>query len=116
MADISICSDSDVFTEALELHWAYVVCGDCSSIHGILNAHFLTRCHKIFVYRPGFNVRISGQDVGRGTFSQRHAMFVDQETDDVYIPLNNMHSEQKGFFEVSEVFTICVGELIFIYQ
>nr|CAD7392524.1 unnamed protein product [Timema cristinae] len=26
----------------------------------------------------GFNVRISGQDVGRGTFSQRHAMLVDQ--------------------------------------
>ena len=28
----------------------------------------------------GYNVRISGQDVGRGTFSQRHVMLVDQET------------------------------------
>lgn len=28
----------------------------------------------------GYNVRISGQDVGRGTFSQRHAMLVDQST------------------------------------
>lgn len=29
----------------------------------------------------GYNVRISGQDIGRGTFSHRHAMFVDQNTE-----------------------------------
>ncbi|XP_012538117.1 probable 2-oxoglutarate dehydrogenase E1 component DHKTD1 homolog, mitochondrial isoform X3 [Monomorium pharaonis] len=29
----------------------------------------------------GYNVRLSGQDVGRGTFSQRHAMLVDQSTE-----------------------------------
>lgn len=28
----------------------------------------------------GYNVRLSGQDVGRGTFSQRHVMLVDQST------------------------------------
>lgn len=49
----------------------------------------------------GFHVRLSGQDVGRGTFSQRHAMFVDQETDEGYIPLNHMFPEQNNFFEVS---------------
>ena len=37
----------------------------------------------------GFNVRISGQDVGRGTFSQRHAMLVDQKTDEAIIPFNH---------------------------
>ncbi|XP_049633037.1 2-oxoadipate dehydrogenase complex component E1 [Suncus etruscus] len=49
----------------------------------------------------GFNVRLSGQDVGRGTFSHRHAMVVCQETDEVYIPLNHMDPGQKGFLEVS---------------
>lgn len=28
----------------------------------------------------GYNVRISGQDIGRGTFSHRHAMLIDQST------------------------------------
>ncbi|MGH0136908.1 UNVERIFIED_CONTAM: hypothetical protein FKN15_036750 [Acipenser sinensis] len=48
----------------------------------------------------GFNIRICGQDVGRGTFSQRHAMVVCQETSDMYIPLNDLVPEQKGFLEV----------------
>ncbi|XP_069765756.1 2-oxoadipate dehydrogenase complex component E1 isoform X1 [Narcine bancroftii] len=48
----------------------------------------------------GFNVRLSGQDVGRGTFSQRHVMVVCQETGDVNIPLNQISPEQRGFFEV----------------
>ncbi|KAM6960870.1 2-oxoadipate dehydrogenase complex component E1 [Aplochiton taeniatus] len=48
----------------------------------------------------GFNIRISGQDVGRGTFSQRHAMIVCQDTNDMYIPLNHIDPEQKGFLEV----------------
>lgn len=48
----------------------------------------------------GFNIRISGQDVGRGTFSQRHAMVVCQETNDTYIPLNHISPEQTGFLEV----------------
>ncbi|KAK1166975.1 putative 2-oxoglutarate dehydrogenase E1 component DHKTD1, mitochondrial [Acipenser oxyrinchus oxyrinchus] len=48
----------------------------------------------------GFNIRICGQDVGRGTFSQRHAMVVCQETNDMYIPLNDLVPEQKGFLEV----------------
>lgn len=49
----------------------------------------------------GFNVRISGQDVGRGTFSQRHVMLVDQATDNIHIPLNHVFPKQKAFLEVS---------------
>jgi probable 2-oxoglutarate dehydrogenase E1 component DHKTD1 len=48
----------------------------------------------------GFNVRISGQDVGRGTFSNRHAVFVDQSNANVHIPLNNLTPNQANFFEV----------------
>ncbi|XP_078113440.1 2-oxoadipate dehydrogenase complex component E1 [Sander vitreus] len=48
----------------------------------------------------GFNIRISGQDVGRGTFSQRHAMVVCQDTNDMYIPLNHISPQQTGFLEV----------------
>ena len=37
----------------------------------------------------GFPVRLSGQDVERGTFSQRHAVLVDQEADKRYTPLGD---------------------------
>lgn len=49
----------------------------------------------------GYNVRISGQDVGRGTFSHRHVMLVDQETNETYIPLNNLHQNQNNYLEVA---------------
>ncbi|XP_073952200.1 probable 2-oxoadipate dehydrogenase complex component E1 homolog [Choristoneura fumiferana] len=49
----------------------------------------------------GRHVRLSGEDVGRGTFSHRHAMLVDQETENIYIPLNHIHDQQKGFLEVA---------------
>lgn len=38
----------------------------------------------------GNHVRISGQDVERGTFSHRHAVLHDQETNDEYVPLNRL--------------------------
>ena len=37
----------------------------------------------------GFNVRLSGQDCGRGTFSQRHAILVDQKNEEKFSTLNN---------------------------
>ena len=45
----------------------------------------------------GYSVRLSGQDSGRGTFSQRHAVWVDQETEEKYIPLATV---RHGRFEV----------------
>jgi len=44
----------------------------------------------------GTDVRISGQDVGRGTFSQRHAMLVDQRTEGVVVPLNEFLPSSGG--------------------
>jgi probable 2-oxoglutarate dehydrogenase E1 component DHKTD1 len=49
----------------------------------------------------GHNVRLSGEDVGRGTFSQRHAMLVNQETNEVFIPLNAMKGGHGGKYEVA---------------
>jgi 2-oxoglutarate dehydrogenase E1 component len=46
----------------------------------------------------GNNVRISGQDSRRGTFSHRHSAIRDQETEEIYEPLNNLPG-QKGTFE-----------------
>jgi 2-oxoglutarate dehydrogenase E1 component len=40
--------------------------------------------------REGHPVRLSGQDSGRGTFSQRHAVWVDQQTGAKYIPLTKV--------------------------
>ena len=45
----------------------------------------------------GFSVRLSGQDSGRGTFSQRHAVLRNQESHERYIPLNNITKGQKNF-------------------
>ena len=45
----------------------------------------------------GFSVRLSGQDSGRGTFSQRHAVLRNQDNHQRYIPLNNISISQKNF-------------------
>ena len=45
----------------------------------------------------GFSVRLSGQDSGRGTFSQRHAVLRNQDNHERYIPLNNIKVGQKNF-------------------
>jgi 2-oxoglutarate dehydrogenase E1 component len=42
-------------------------------------------------------VRISGQDVERGTFSHRNCKLIDQETEKSYIPLNNLTKDQEKF-------------------
>ena len=42
----------------------------------------------------GCHIRMSGQDVERGTFSHRHAVLHDAETDERYTPLNHLADEQ----------------------
>ncbi|MEL6316853.1 MAG: 2-oxoglutarate dehydrogenase E1 component, partial [Pseudomonadota bacterium] len=49
--------------------------------------------------QEGFGVRLSGQDSVRGTFSQRHSAWIDQETEERYFPLQNV-ANATGHFEV----------------
>ena len=55
---------------------------------------FATLCDE------GHHVRVSGQDVERGTFSQRHAVLHDQENESTYTPLQHI-SEKQGSFIIS---------------
>ncbi|MFQ5563544.1 MAG: 2-oxoglutarate dehydrogenase E1 component [Parvularculaceae bacterium] len=45
----------------------------------------------------GYGVRLSGQDSRRGTFSQRHAVFIDQETEKTYTPLRHLPGARAPF-------------------
>src|SRR5712672_269023 len=47
--------------------------------------------------REGHPVRFSGQDSERGTFSQRHSVLIDQETEDRYTPFNHVHEGQARY-------------------
>ena len=40
------------------------------------------------------HVRLSGEDCQRGTFSQRHAVLIDQVNQNTYVPLNNIDPKQ----------------------
>ena len=45
----------------------------------------------------GTPVRLTGQDTERGTFSQRHAVLYDAETDERYVPLQNLPQARSSF-------------------
>ncbi|MFA5591718.1 MAG: 2-oxoglutarate dehydrogenase E1 component [Micavibrio sp.] len=47
--------------------------------------------------QDGYAVRLSGQDVGRGTFSHRHAILYDQTNEDKYIALQHIGESQPRF-------------------
>ncbi len=51
------------------------------------------------ILNEGHPIRLSGQDSGRGTFSQRHAIWTDQTTEKTHIPLNHLGRNQ-AFIEI----------------
>lgn len=58
----------------------------------------------------GNHVRLSGQDVERGTFSHRHAVIKDQSTGERFVPLRNLYRDkiaEKGL----KYFTVCNSSL-----
>ena len=48
----------------------------------------------------GFPIRLTGQDVGRGTFSHRHAVLHNQKDGTAYVVLKNVVEESKASFEI----------------
>ncbi len=63
------------------------------------NIDWATAEHLAFgsLLMEGHKVRLSGQDSCRGTFSQRHAVFVDQNSEARYVPLANLAESQAPF-------------------
>ena len=49
------------------------------------------------ILNSGAPIRLSGQDVGRGTFSQRHCVVFDRKTGDPHVPLAHLKTDQGRF-------------------
>jgi len=62
----------------------------------------------------GYDVRLTGQDVGRGTFSHRHAILLNQVNGDNYIPLQHL-SENQGHPQIFNSLLSEAGVLGFEY-
>ena len=67
------------------------------------------------ILMEGYNVRISGQDVERGTFSHRHAILKSEESEEEVVLLNNIESEARGTFKVYNSLLSEYGVLGFDY-
>jgi 2-oxoglutarate dehydrogenase E1 component len=63
--------------------------------------------------KSGANVRLTGQDTRRGTFSHRHAALIDYENGSQYVPLASMGA--PGFFTVRDSFLSEYAALGFEY-
>ncbi len=51
----------------------------------------------------GHNVRLSGEDCERGTFSHRHSVYIDQKTQSKYYPLNNIEEGQAKYYVYNSI-------------
>ncbi len=62
----------------------------------------------------GIPIRLSGQDSGRGTFSQRHSVLIDTQSGKEYLPLNSV-AKNQGYFSVYDSMLSEAGILGFEY-
>ncbi len=65
--------------------------------------------------QEGFNVRLSGQDVERGTFSHRHAVIKSENSENEIVLLNNINPKKQGTFSVFNSLLSEYGVLGFDY-
>ena len=65
--------------------------------------------------QEGFHVRLSGQDVERGTFSHRHAVMKTENAEEEVVLLNHINPEKQGRFRVYNSLLSEYGVLGFDY-
>ena len=65
--------------------------------------------------QEGFNIRLSGQDVERGTFSHRHAVIKSENSENEIVLLNNINPKKQGTFNVFNSLLSEYGVLGFDY-
>ena len=65
--------------------------------------------------QEGYNVRMSGQDVERGTFSHRHAVIKTESAEEEVVLLNQINSEKQGHFSIYNSLLSEYGVLGFDY-
>ncbi len=65
--------------------------------------------------QEGFHVRLSGQDVERGTFSHRHAVMKTENAEEEVVLLNHIKPEKQGHFRVYNSLLSEYGVLGFDY-
>ena len=63
----------------------------------VINWGFAETMAYATLLTEGFPVRMTGQDVGRGTFSHRHAVLHNQKEEGYYIPLQHLEEDQAEF-------------------
>ena len=87
-----------------------------TSIHEGKNIDWSTAESLAFatLLNEGYGVRLSGQDTGRGTFSQRHSVLYDQINEKRFVPLRHFKKKQ-GYFEIIDSFLSEYGVLGFEY-
>jgi 2-oxoglutarate dehydrogenase E1 component len=61
----------------------------------------------------GYPIRLCGQDAARGTFSHRHAILHDQNTDSMYIPLSNI---KPGQVQINIVDSLLSEEAVLAFE
>ncbi|MDD2738780.1 MAG: 2-oxoglutarate dehydrogenase E1 component [Methylomonas lenta] len=106
------------FPEGFELHSrvAKVMDDRNKMAHGeiLMDWGFAENMAYATLLVEGYHVRLTGQDIGRGTFSHRHAILLNQQTGDSLIPLKHL-TETQGHAQIFNSLLSEAGVLGFEY-
>lgn len=104
---IDLCEQSTTVPEGFKLHFSVkkiyetrraMVAGEVPMDWG---------CAETLAYASlvseDYQVRLSGQDCGRGTFFHRHALALNQETGDNHVPLRNLKGHKGQFLVINSL-------------